>query len=88
MPAQAERGWQSRCAHRAAWLLHDHQKSTGWDEELCQRLARGGESSSRESGAEWSNFSEGGVPWRSYPLHQVASESAFRGSPAVNIGVT
>lgn len=69
MPAQAERGWRSSCAHRAAWLLHDHQKSTGWDEELCQRLARGDESRTRESGAEWSNFSEGGVSWRSHPLH-------------------
>lgn len=51
-------------ARRAGCPSHDQQKSAWEDEELGQRLDRGDESRSREFGAEWSNFSEGGVSWR------------------------
>lgn len=63
MPVQAERGLQSSSARRAGCPWHDHQKSAGGTRSWAQRLVRGDESRSRESGAEWSNFSEGGVSW-------------------------
>lgn len=58
MAVQAGRGTQDMLIGLpVAWL-----SGVGWvGEESGQRLVRGDESRSQESGAEWSNFSERGV---------------------------